>query len=243
MLFDIVTIFPDFFRSPLEEGVLHRAISQGIVRVRTTNLRDFATDRHRTVDDRPYGGGDGMVMKPEPLHAAIEHLKSDGEAGPVILLSPRGELLDQAKVRELACFPRIILVCGRYEGVDERFRECCADLELSIGDYILTGGEIAALVVIDSVSRHVPGVLGCETSAEEESFTDGLLEYPQYTRPPVFHGMAVPEVLVSGDHARIARWRRNEALRITLERRPELLRTARLTQEDREELRRLGWPS
>lgn len=241
MLFDVVTLFPDFFQSPLEEGVIHRAISQGIVRVRTTNPRDFATDRHRTVDDRPYGGGDGMVMKPEPLYAAVEHLKAGGEAGPVILLSPRGELLDQERAQALARFPRIILVCGRYEGVDERFLECCVDRELSIGDYILTGGEIAALVVIDTVSRLIPGVLGSETSAKEESFADGLLEYPQYTRPPVFAGRKVPEVLLSGDHARIAGWRRREALRITLERRPELLRSARLTPEDLKELRRLGW--
>lgn len=241
MLFDIVTIFPEFFRSPLHDGVISRAIGQGTVQVRTTNLRDFATDRHRTVDDRPYGGGDGMVMKPEPMYEAVTSLQQEGLSGLVILLSPRGYIFRHELARELSGLQRLILLCGRYEGVDERLRDCCVDLELSIGDYILSGGELAALVVMDAVSRFIPGVLGSETSAFGDSFSDGLLEYPHYTRPRDFRGMEVPDVLTAGDHARIARWRREQALRITWERRPELLARASLSPEDRTYLAGFGW--
>jgi len=241
MLFDIVTIFPNFFDSPLKDGVVRRAIEADILKVRTINLRDFTTDRHRTVDDRPFGGGEGMVMKPEPIYRALKVLKEEPPEARVILLSPRGKLLDQALAGELARFERLILICGRYEGVDERIREHCVDLELSVGDYVLSGGEIAALVLIEAVGRLIPGVLGCESSAEKDSFSDGLLEFPQYTRPRIFKGWEVPEVLMSGDHARIARWRREQSLGLTYEQRPELLNRAGLDENDIKYLRSLGW--
>ena len=241
MLFDIVTIFPNFFDSPLKDGVVRRAIEADILKVRTINLRDFTTDRHRTVDDRPFGGGEGMVMKPEPIYRALKVLKEEPPEARVILLSPRGKLLDQALAGELARFERLILICGRYEGVDERIREHCVDLELSVGDYVLSGGEIAALVLIEAVGRLIPGVLGCESSAENDSFSDGLLEFPQYTRPRIFKGWEVPEVLMSGDHARIARWRREQSLGLTYEQRPELLNRAGLDENDIKYLRSLGW--
>jgi len=241
MLFDIVTIFPNFFDSPLKDGVVRRAIEADILKVRTINLRDFTTDRHRTVDDRPFGGGEGMVMKPEPIYRALKALKEEPPEARVILLSPRGKLLDQALAGELARFERLILICGRYEGVDERIREHCVDLELSVGDYVLSGGEIAALVLIEAVGRLIPGVLGCESSAEKDSFSDGLLEFPQYTRPRIFKGWEVPEVLMSGDHARIARWRREQSLGLTYEQRPELLNRAGLDENDIKYLRSLGW--
>jgi len=241
MLFDIVTIFPEFFASPLGEGVLHRAIGGGLVKVRPVDLREYTTDRHRTTDDRPYGGGEGMVMKPEPIAGALTALQQEVPPGRVILLSPRGRLFRQEVARELAAEPRLILVCGRYEGVDERIREHWVDLELSVGDYVLSGGEVAALAVVDAVSRLLPGVLGCAASSARDSFSDGLLEHPQYTRPSVFGPWPVPEVLLSGDHARIARWRREQSLRLTLERRPELLAGAPLTGSDVAYLRGLGW--
>ncbi|MGB9497462.1 MAG: tRNA (guanosine(37)-N1)-methyltransferase TrmD [Dissulfuribacterales bacterium] len=241
MLFDIVTIFPNFFDSPLKDGVVRRAIEADILKVRTINLRDFTTDRHRTVDDRPFGGGEGMVMKPEPIYRALKVLKEEPPEARVILLSPRGKLLDQALAGELARFERLILICGRYEGVDERIREHCVDLELSVGDYVLSGGEIAALVLIEAVGRLIPGVLGCESSAEKDSFSDGLLEFPQYTRPRIFKGWEVPEVLMSGDHAKIARWRREQSLGLTYEQRPELLNRAGLDENDIKYLRSLGW--
>ncbi len=241
MLFDIVTIFPNFFDSPLKDGVVRRAIEADILKVRTINLRDFTTDRHRTVDDRPFGGGEGMVMKPEPIYRALKVLKEEPPEARIILLSPRGKLLDQALAGELARFERLILICGRYEGVDERIREHCVDLELSVGDYVLSGGEIAALVLIEAVGRLIPGVLGCESSAEKDSFSDGLLEFPQYTRPRIFKGWEVPEVLMSGDHARIARWRREQSLGLTYEQRPELLNRAGLDENDIKYLRSLGW--
>ncbi len=241
MLFDIITIFPEFFSSPLKEGVVRRAIEARILKVRPVNLRDFTTDRHRTTDDRPYGGGEGMVMKPEPIYRALKMLGSQPPEPYVILLSPRGKLLNQLVASELARKHRLVLICGRYEGVDERIRERFVDLELSIGDYVLCGGEVAALVVIEVVSRLIPGVLGCGASAQRDSFSNGLLEYPQYTRPREFLGMKVPEVLLSGDHQKIARWRRQQALRITLERRPDLLRHASLDPEDIEYLKSLGW--
>lgn len=241
MLFDIITIFPHFFDSSLKDGVVRRAIEADILKVRTVNLRDFTTDRHRTTDDRPFGGGEGMVMKPEPIYKALDVLKKEPPEARVILLSPRGKLFDQALAGELAQLQRIILICGRYEGVDERIREHCVDIELSVGDYILSGGEIAALVVIEAVSRLIPGVLGCESSAEKDSFSDGLLEFPQYTRPRVFNDWEVPEVLLSGDHAKIAKWRRKQSLGLTYEQRPELLHKARLDEKDIEYLRSLGW--
>jgi tRNA (guanine37-N1)-methyltransferase len=241
MLFDIVTIFPHFFDSSLKDGVMSRAIEADILKVRTVNLRDFTTDRHRTIDDRPFGGGEGMVMKPEPIYEALDVLKKEPPDARVILLSPRGKLLDQALAGELAQLGRLVLICGRYEGVDERIREHCIDLELSVGNYVLSGGEIAALVVIEAVSRLIPGVLGCESSAEKDSFSDGLLEFPQYTRPRVFKGWEVPEVLLSGDHARIAKWRREQSLGLTYEQRPELLNKAKLDEKDIKYLRSLGW--
>lgn len=241
MLFDIVTIFPNFFDSPLKDGVMRRAIEAAILKVRTVNLRDFTTDRHRTTDDRPFGGGDGMVMKPEPIYKALDLLKKEPPEAKVILLSPRGKLFDQALAGELAQFQRLILICGRYEGVDERIREHCVDIELSVGDYVLTGGEIAALVMIEAISRLIPGVLGCESSAEKDSFSDGLLEFPQYTRPRVFNDWEVPEVLLSGDHSKIAKWRRKQSLSLTYEQRPELLYNARLDEKDIKYLRSLGW--
>ena len=241
MLFDIVTIFPHFFDSSLKDGVVRRAIEANILQVRTVNLRDFTTDRHRTTDDRPFGGGEGMVMKPEPIYKALDVLKEEPPEARVILLNPKGKLLDQALVGELAQLQRLILICGRYEGVDERIREHCVDIELSVGDYVLSGGEIAALVVIDAVSRLIPGVLGCESSAENDSFSDGLLEFPQYTRPRVFNDWEVPEVLLSGDHAKIAKWRREQSLGLTYEQRPELLNSARLDEKDIKYLMSLGW--
>ena len=241
MLFDIVTIFPHFFDSSLKDGVVRRAIEADILKVRTVNLRDFTTDRHRTTDDRPFGGGEGMVMKPEPIYKVLDVLKKEPPEARVILLSPRGKLLDQALAGELAQLQRLILVCGRYEGVDERIREHCVDIELSVGDYVLSGGEIAALVVIEAVSRLIPGVLGCESSAEKDSFSDGLLEFPQYTRPRVFNDWEVPEVLLSGDHAKIAKWRREQSLGLTYKQRPELLNSARLDEKDIKYLRGLGW--
>jgi tRNA (guanine37-N1)-methyltransferase len=241
MLFDILTIFPGFFDSPLKEGVVRRAIEAGIVQVRATDLRDFTSDRHRTTDDRPFGGGEGMVMKPEPVYEALRTLQQEPPKAGVVLLSPRGKVLDQRMAMELAQIPRLILICGRYEGVDERIAEHCVDLELSLGDYVLSGGEAAALVLVDAVSRLLPGVLGCDTSAEKDSFTDGLLEYPQYTRPRSFMGWEVPEVLLCGDHAKIGRWRREQALRSTLRRRPDLLTRAALDTNDAEYLRNLGW--
>ena len=241
MFFDIVTIFPHFFDSSLKEGVVKRAIEADILKVRTVNLRDFTTDKHRTTDDRPFGGGDGMVMKPEPIYKALNVLKEEPPEARVILLSPRGKLLDQDLAGELAQLQRLILICGRYEGVDERILKNCVDLELSVGNYVLSGGEVAALVVIEAVSRLIPGVLGCESSAEKDSFSDGLLEFPQYTRPGVFNDWEVPEVLLSGDHARIAKWRREQSLGLTYEKRPGLLNSAQLDEKDIKYLRSLGW--
>lgn len=241
MLFDILTIFPVFFSSTLREGVVGRAIARGIVRVRTVDLREFTEDRHRTVDDRPYGGGEGMIMKPEPISMAVERLKCEPPPPSVVMLSPRGRVLDHAFACELATMERLLLICGRYEGVDERVHRHLVDMELSIGDYVLSGGEPAALVVIDAVTRLIPGVLGCETSASSDSFADGLLEYPQYTRPFDFLGEKVPEILKSGDHAKIIRWRREQSLAITLKRRPDMLTVARLDDEDRVFLQKMGW--
>ncbi|BAS27478.1 tRNA (guanosine(37)-N1)-methyltransferase TrmD [Limnochorda pilosa] len=243
MRVDVITLFPEFFTGPLDVGMMQRAREKGLLDVRLWQLRAFTHDRHQTVDDTPYGGGAGMVMKPEPLVEALEAVRADGPRARAILLTPQGQVLTQERVRRLAREERLILVCGRYEGVDERVR-AFVDEELSVGDYVLTGGEYGALVVIDAVTRLVPGVLGSEASPEEESFSEGLLEYPQYTRPPVFRGMEVPQVLTTGNHGEIARWRRREAIRRTLERRPDLLPAASLSREDEvwlSELRK-RWP-
>jgi len=239
MKFDVLTIFPEMVSASLREGILGRAVKRGIVEVRLVNIRSFARGAHRTTDDRPYGGGDGMVMRPGPISRALKSIDRVKGRSPVILLSPQGERFDQKIAWELSNRDQIILICGRYEGVDERIRLTCIERELSIGDYVLTGGELAALVVMDAVSRLIPGVLGGERSNLEDSFEDGLLEYPQYTRPKVFQGQEVPPVLLSGDHEKIRLWRRTESLRRTLERRPDLLPQARLTPEDRSILARL----
>jgi tRNA (guanine37-N1)-methyltransferase len=238
MQIDLLTLFPDFFTSPLGQSMLSRAQAQGAVQFRVLNLRDFCNDRHRVADDRPFGGGPGMVMKIEPLVAAIRQVRAEAPGVRVILLAPQGPLFTQAKARELAEREHVLLICGHYEGMDDRVRHY-VDEELSIGDYVLTGGEIPALVVADAVTRLLPGVLGGEGATDEESFQDGLLEYPHFTRPRVFEGHEVPEVLLSGDHRRIARWRREQALVRTMKDRPDLLDRARLDMDDRRFLAKL----
>lgn len=232
MRFHILTLFPELFSSVLSSTMLQKAQERGAVHFALHNIRDCAVDKHRVTDDSPYGGGHGMVMKPEPMVAALESLDTAAERPWRILLSPQGRLFTHARAAALAQLSEIALLCGRYEGVDERVRTF-VDEELCIGDFILSGGEVAALVVIDAVSRLVSGALGCEGSAAVESFSEGLLEYPQYTRPPEFRGLRVPDVLLSGDHHAIARWRRQEVLRRTHERRPDLLSRATLSDEDR----------
>ena len=234
--FHVLTIFPDMFVSPFAESIIGRAQKEGLVDIEVYNIRDYASDRHHTVDDYPFGGGPGMVMKPEPLFEAVEAVRSSAsldEDTPVVLLSLQGRTLTQPVVEELAEHRNLVLICGRYEGVDERVRQHLATDELSIGDYVLTGGELAAMVVIDAVSRLVPGVVGSKESIQGDSFTMGLLQHPQYTRPPEFREWAVPEVLLSGNHAEIARWRRQQSLRRTFLRRPDLLQSAPLSAEDR----------
>ncbi len=224
MRIDIVSLFPEMFAGPLGHSIIKRACDAGYLKIGVVNPRDFAAGKHRIVDDTPFGGGSGMVMKPDPLFLAVESLiGEDTGRRRVILLCPGGSRLDQAKVRELAGYDHLVLVCGHYEGVDERVKEHLVDEAVSIGDYVLTGGELPAMVVTDAVARMVPGVLGAADAAEYDSFAGGLLEYPQYTRPRDFRGWEVPEVLVSGDHAKIARWRRKESLRRTLAVRPDLL--------------------
>ena len=235
----VLTIFPELFGGPLATGPIRIAREKGLLDVAVHNLRDYATDKHLVVDDVPYGGGQGMVMKPEPLVAAIEHIAAEGTPRR-ILLAARGARLAQRDVARLAALPSLLFVCGRYEGVDERV-SAWIDEEISIGDYVLSGGELAALVVLDAVVRLLPGVLGNEASPVDDSFATGLLEGPQYTRPPVFRDVAVPDVLRSGDHAAVARWRREQALATTFARRPDLLATATLDDVDRAFLRRLGW--
>lgn len=225
MRIDVLTLFPEIFEGPLRASLLGKAIEQGKLDVSVTNIRDFAADRRRTADDAPYGGGSGMVMKCEPIFAAAESLRGVNTLERVVLLSPRGRLLTQEVVKELAQGRDMVLICGRYEGVDERVSLGLATDEISIGDYVLSGGELPALVVIEAVSRMLPGVVGDWESVETDSFYEGILGAPQYTRPPEFRGMRVPEVLLTGHHAAIRRWRRKEALRITRARRPELLRT------------------
>ena len=233
MRFDIFTLFPEVFQPYLDVSILARAQRQGALEVHLHNIRDWTTDRHHVVDDEPYGGGGGMVMKPEPIFAAVEGVLGRPPRAPIILLTPQGRPFTQTVARELARLPHIALLCGRYEGVDERVRQHLVTDEISIGDYVLTGGELAALVVLDAVSRLLPGVLGDPDAPAKDSHADGLLEHPHYTRPPVFRGWEVPEVLRSGDHGRIARWRREQSLRRTWERRPDLLAQADLTPEER----------
>jgi tRNA (guanine37-N1)-methyltransferase len=256
MNFDIITIFPDFFRGPLDFGIIRRAREAGLVEIRVHDLRAFAHDRHRTVDDRPFGGGQGMVLKPEPIFKCVEALgvatcacRQSAEES-VVLLSPQGELFNQDVAAELSGSRRVVLVCGRYEGVDERVSTFLADREISIGDYVLSGGELAAAIIIDAVTRLVPGALGNKASSQQESFTrgaavtndgptstcmsGGLLDYPHYTRPAEFRGMNVPETLVSGNHDEIRRWRRREALQKTARNRPDLLERVALSAEDKE---------
>jgi len=240
MQFDVFTLIPEAVQAYLASSILGRAQARGQIRIRLHNLRDYTHDRHRTTDDVPYGGGGGMVMKPEPVFEAVEAVLGD-DLGvvPVILLTPQGRVFDQALAAGLTAYPRLALLCGRYEGVDERVRRHLASLEISIGDYVLTGGEIPALAIIDAVARLLPGVLGDAGAAADDSHAAGLLEYPHYTRPAEFRGWPVPEVLTSGDHARIAAWRREQSLRRTLERRPDLLRRAELTLADRRVVDRL----
>ncbi|MFP4343866.1 MAG: tRNA (guanosine(37)-N1)-methyltransferase TrmD [Anaerolineales bacterium] len=232
MRFDVVTLFPEMFLSPLQESILGRAQQRGLVTIYLHQLRDYAFDRHQMTDDVPYGGGVGMVMKPEPVFRAVERL-SPAASTPIILLSPQGRPLDQEGVRAIGSHPRLILICGHYEGFDERIREHLVTDEISIGDYVLTGGELAAMVVIDAVVRWLPGVLGDEESARQDSHARGLLEGPQYTRPAGFRDWEVPEVLRSGNHAAIARWKRRQALQRTRQRRPDLLDGATLTEAER----------
>jgi tRNA (guanine37-N1)-methyltransferase len=233
MRFDILTIFPEMFTSLRDFGIVGQAVRRGSIEINVVNIRDFSDAPHFMTDDRPYGGGDGMVMKPEPIFRALRVIpKALGEHR-VILLTPQGRLFDQSLARSLSTVAHLILVCGRYEGVDERIRSGYVDMEVSIGDYILTGGEFPAMVVVDAVSRLVPGILGGERSALEESFENYLLEYPQYTRPQVFQGEAVPPILLSGDHEKIRSWRRRKSLEKTLERRPDLLKRASLSENDR----------
>jgi tRNA (guanine37-N1)-methyltransferase len=231
MIFDVVTLFPEMFPSVLGASLLGRAIERGDVTVRFSDPREFTEDKHRSVDDTPYGGGAGMVLRPGPLVAAIEQARAGGGAR-TVLLCPTGRPLDQAAVARLARETRVVLVCGRYEGFDERVR-AFVDEEISLGDFVLSGGELAALALIDAVARLLPGVLGNQDSPVDESFEAGLLEYPQYTRPSLFRGQAVPEVLLSGDHQRIRRWRRRQALLRTRDRRPDLFARLELTDEDR----------
>jgi tRNA (guanine37-N1)-methyltransferase len=237
--FDIFTLFPSMFRGPLEESILKRAQESGRLSIGLHNIRDYTTDKHHVTDDVPYGGGGGMVMKPEPIFAAVEAILPGGAEAPIILLTPQGRLFTHDVAVELSRCQRIALVCGRYEGVDERVRRHLATDEISIGDYVLTGGELAAMVVIDAVTRLLPGVLGDPGATFEDSHARGLLEGSHYTRPADFRGWEVPEVLLSGNHAAVARWRREQALRRTFERRPDLLAQADLTQQDREFLARL----
>jgi tRNA (guanine37-N1)-methyltransferase len=263
MRFDVLTLFPTIFKSPLQESILKRAIEAGRLTVAVHNIRDYAEDKHHVTDDVPYGGGGGMVMKPEPIFAAVEAVLAEGRRAkgeecadeysffasrsslspptpPIILLTPQGRLFTQAVARGLAAHEWIVLICGRYEGVDERVCQLLATDEISIGDYVLTGGELPALMVIDAVTRLLPGVLGDPGATLNDSHADGLLEYPHYTRPADFRGQTVPDVLLSGHHAQVARWRREQSLRRTWERRPDLLAKAQLSPADQEFLARLA---
>jgi tRNA (guanine37-N1)-methyltransferase len=235
---DVLTLFPEMFEGIFDLGIMKRAIDQKLVSIGVHNIRDYTHDKHHTADDYPYGGGAGMVLKPEPIFEAVEAIEKKKDT-PIILLSPQGRLFSQQVAQELADNSQLILICGHYEGVDERVKEHLASDEISIGDYVLSGGELAAMVIIDSVFRLVPGVLGSEESPLEDSHVGGLLEYPQYTRPPEYRGWPVPEVLLSGNHAQINRWRREQAIRRTLARRPELLTKAELSSQEERLIERL----
>ncbi len=234
MRIDILTLFPEMFRGPFDESIMKRAVEAGLIEINVYNIRDYTNDRHHTVDDYPYGGGHGMVMKPEPLFEATEAVVALGERrGPIVLLTPQGRTLDQTMAGELAKEQRLVLICGHYEGVDERVREHLITQEISIGDYVLSGGELPAMVVVDAVVRLIPGVLGSADSLVEESHTEGLLEYPQYTRPAEFRGWPVPGILLSGNHQEVKRWRRQQSVLRTAQRRSDLLAKADLTDEER----------
>jgi tRNA (guanine37-N1)-methyltransferase len=232
MRFDIITIFPEMFEGFCSGGIIKRALQKGIIEVHVHNLRDFTKDKHRQVDDRPYGGEEGMVFKPEPIFAAVESVRKS-EKTPVYLLSPQGRTFDGSMAEEMARHPQVILICGRYEGVDERVAEHLAADEISIGDYVLTGGELAAMVVVDAAARFVPQVVGKKESVRHDSFSEGRLDYPHYTRPRDFRGMKVPQVLFSGDHKKIEAWRKKKALEKTLRRRPDLLEKRGLSPEEK----------
>ena len=231
MIFHVLTIFPEIITSAVSASILGKALERGIISLNTVDIRSFTTDKHQMVDDYPYGGGPGMVMKPEPIYSAMDSLALP-EGSPLILLTPQGERFDHNMARELSTQTELVLLCGRYEGIDERILELMPVREVSLGDFVLTGGEFAALAIIDAVARFVPGVLGDDKSATDDSFATGLLEFPQYTRPPEFMGERVPEVLLSGNHSLVERWRREQALLRTLEKRPDLLHTADLSEED-----------
>ncbi len=233
MKIDILTVFPNMFNGPWSESILRRALDRGLAQITVYDLRQWTHDRHRSIDDTPYGGGPGMIFKPDPIFEATDQIAAPGAE--IILLTPNGQLLQQSLVRELAGLDQLILICGHYEGVDERVADYLATRLISIGDYVLSGGEIPAMVLTDAIVRLQPGVLGCADSSREEAHSDGLLEYPQYTRPPVYRGHSVPEVVRSGDHQELARWKRREALRRTRDRRPDLLHS-----EHWEEMRSLG---
>ena len=234
MRIDILTLFPEMFAGPFDASIIARGRAAGVLDIVLHNPRDYTTDKHHVVDDYAYGGGPGMVMKPDPIFECVDAVQPMTEArGRVVLLTPQGRRLNHTIVAELAAEPRLILICGHYEGVDERVREFLVDDEISIGDYVLSGGEPAAIVLVDAVARHQPGVLGSELSLEEESHAQGLLEYPQYTRPAEYRGMGIPEVLLSGHHAEITKWRRRQSVLRTARRRPDLLQNADLTEEER----------
>lgn len=233
MRFDVFTLFPEMFPPYLKESILKRAQEAGLVQVNLHNIREYSQDKHHTTDDVPYGGGGGMVMKPEPIFEAVEHVLGAPPSCPLVLLTPQGRPLTQGVVQELVQHKHLGLLCGRYEGVDERVRQHLVTDEISVGDFVLTGGELPALMVIDAITRLLPGALGDPTGADDDSHASGLLEYPHYTRPPEYRGWQVPEVLRSGDHARVAQWRRRQAIKRTTARRPDLLEKADLSEEDR----------
>ena len=237
MQFDIFTLLPEVFPAYLDTSILKRARERGLIDVRVHNIRDYTHDRHHTTDDTPYGGGGGMVMKPGPVFEAVESALGPDPVCPVIMLTPQGRVFDQRVAQELSKYERIALICGRYEGIDERIREHLVTDEISVGDYVLTGGELPALLIVDAVSRLLPDVLGDPTGAEDDSHSSGLLEYPHYTRPPEFRGWTVPDVLLSGDHAKIDKWRREQSLLRTLKKRPDLLEKADLSEADQKFLK------
>jgi len=233
MKFDILTLFPGMFSGPFDESIIRRARDKQLIDIQLHNIRDYAVDRHQTADDAPYGGGAGMVMKVEPLAACLEAVKTANPASVVVMTSPQGRRLNHDLAMEMTSRSGLIIICGRYEGIDERVRDLFVDDDISIGDFVLSGGEMAAMVIVDAVTRLIPGALGCDSSAETDSFCDGLLEYPQYTRPPVFRGLKVPDILLSGNHELIRRWRRRESLRKTLTLRPDLMNGRPLSKEDK----------